>query len=170
MLWAKKQISTSVTFTEDAADQTLLAAIEKELAGQQYQTFSNLCKQALWQFLSVSESAGPSPSFLRLEQRILELQQKLAELETQRSATEQNRLEGLEHHLSELKEQMALLHTTVNLKLAQAIKVVEPEAVTPKAVESAIEEPEVVELEAETSTPKELDPVLSRLSGLLEDF
>ena len=84
-LWAKNKANFSVAFTEDAADQTLLAAIEKDLAVTRYQTFSNLCKQALWQFLSVSESesesAGSTPSFQRLEQRIAELAVKFAEFE-----------------------------------------------------------------------------------------
>lgn len=172
MLWAKKPISTSVTFTEDAADQTLLAAIEKELTGQQYQTFSNLCKQALWQFLSVSESAGPTPSFQRLEQRIVELQQKFADFEKQISAAEKSGLEEFGRHLSQLNEQMGLLQETVNLKFAQAVMVVEPEAVSPKALVPVIVDPgaEESEVELATAPPKELDPVLSRLSGLLEDF
>ncbi len=42
-LWAKNKANFSVAFTEDAADQTLMAAIEKELAFTKYQTFSNLC-------------------------------------------------------------------------------------------------------------------------------
>ena len=56
MLWANKKFTQSVTFTEDTADIALLEAIEKELSVAKYQTFSNLCKQALWQFLSVTES------------------------------------------------------------------------------------------------------------------
>lgn len=40
----------SVTFTQEEADQTLLEAIEQELANEQYKTFSDLCKQALKQF------------------------------------------------------------------------------------------------------------------------
>ena len=106
-LWAKNKANFSVAFTEDAADQTLLAAIEKELALTKYQTFSNLCKQALWQFLSVSvsESADSTPSFVRLEQRIAELAAKFAEFEHNVSAEELSRLEGLEHHLNQLSAQ-----------------------------------------------------------------
>jgi hypothetical protein len=81
MLWAKNKANFSVIFTEDPADQTLLAAIDKELSLTQYQTFSNLCKQALWQFLSISESGGTRSSDHRLEERIIELQQKWAEFE-----------------------------------------------------------------------------------------
>ncbi|MEY3870828.1 MAG: hypothetical protein RLZZ338_4722 [Cyanobacteriota bacterium] len=81
MLWAKNKANFSVIFTEDPADQTLLAAIDNELSLTQYQTFSNLCKQALWQFLSISESGGTRSSDHRLEERIIELQQKWAEFE-----------------------------------------------------------------------------------------
>ena len=118
-LWAKNKANFSVAFTEDAADQTLLAAIEKELAFTKYQTFSNLCKQALWQFLSVSESASSTQSFQRLEQRIAELVVKFAEFEHNVSAEELSRLEGLEHHLSQLSAQLDQLQGSVNSKFAQ---------------------------------------------------
>ncbi len=55
--WAKKK---SVTFTSDSADQNLLADIEQVLAEHQYENFSDLCKQALWQFLAQSELVQPS--------------------------------------------------------------------------------------------------------------
>ena len=118
-LWAKNKANFSVAFTEDAADQTLLAAIEKELAFTKYQTFSNLCKQALLQFLSVSESASSTQSFQRLEQRIAELVVKFTEFEHNVSAEELSRLEALEHHLTQLSAQLDQLHGSVNSKFAQ---------------------------------------------------
>jgi hypothetical protein len=140
-LWAKNKANFSVAFTEDAADQTLLAAIEKELAFTKYQTFSNLCKQALWQFLSVSESASSTQNFQRLEQRIAELVVKFAEFEHNVSAEELSRLEGLEHHLSQLSAQLDQLQGTVNSKFAEVVP------------------------------PRDSDPLLERLSSLLpQDF
>ena len=138
-LWAKNKANFSVAFTEDAADQTLLAAIEKELAFTKYQTFSNLCKQALWQFLSVSESASSTQSFQRLEQRIAELVVKFAEFEHNVSAEELSRLEALEHHLSQLSAQLDQLQGSVNSKFAQVAfaqvsKVVEPGPIESESV------------------------------------
>jgi chromosome segregation ATPase len=168
-LWAKNKVNFSVAFTEDAADQTLLTAIEKELSLTKYQTFSNLCKQALWQFLSVSvsESADSTPSFQRLEERIAELAAKFAEFEHNVSAEELSRLEGLEHHLNQLSAQLSKLQGSVDNKVsfAQVSKVVEPDAVESKSVaDDLVSEPEV-------APHRESDPLLDRLSSLLpQDF
>src|SRR6476661_7902938 len=160
-LWAKNKANFSVAFTEDAADQTLLAAIEKELAFTKYQTFSNLCKQALWQFLSVSESASSTQNFQRLEQRIAELVVKFAEFEHNVSAEELSRLEGLEHHLSQLSAQLDQLQGTVNSKFAQVSF----------AQVSKVVEPGPIESDAEVAPPRDSDPLLERLSSLLpQDF
>lgn len=174
-LWAKNKANFSVAFTEDAADQTLLAAIEKELALTKYQTFSNLCKQALWQFLSVSvsvsESAAATPSFQRLEQRIAELAVKFGEFEHNVSAEELSRLKGLEHHLNQLSAQLSQLQGSVDGKFAQVSfaqvsKVVEPDAVESKSVAD-----ENVVSDVEVSPSRESDPLLERLSSLLpQDF
>jgi hypothetical protein len=169
-LWAKNKANFSVAFTEDAADQTLLAAIEKELALTKYQTFSNLCKQALWQFLSVSvsESADSTPSFVRLEQRIAELAAKFAEFEHNVSAEELSRLEGLEHHLNQLSAQLSKLQGSVDGKVsfAQVSKVVEPNVVE----SNSVADDDVVS-DAEVAPHRESDPLLDRLSSLLpQDF
>ena len=171
-LWAKNKANFSVAFTEDAADQTLLAAIEKELAFTKYQTFGNLCKQALWQFLSVSESAGSTTdSFQRLEQRIAELAVKFAEFERHVSAEELSRLEGLEHHLSQLGAQLDQLQGSVNSKFAQVSfapvsKVVEPDSIKSDSVAD-----DNVISDAEVAPRRESDPLLERLSSLLpQDF
>ncbi|MGL5066140.1 MAG: hypothetical protein ACRC62_39730, partial [Microcoleus sp.] len=132
--WANNKPDFSVAFTEDPADRTLLAAVEKELQLTKYQTFSNLCKQALWQFLSVSESAASVSGSIRLEQRIAELAVKFAEFEHNVSAEEVSRLEGLEHHLNQLSAQLERLQESVDRKFdrvsfAQVSQVLEPDAV-----------------------------------------
>jgi uncharacterized coiled-coil protein SlyX len=131
MLWAKNKANFSVIFTEDPADQTLLAAIDRELSLTQYQTFSNLCKQALWQFLSISESGGTRSSDHRLEERIIELQEKWAEFERKIGSSLSRPLpapppnqpvslqplpsfEPLETRLVELQQQLAKLERDVN--------------------------------------------------------
>ncbi|MEG3910332.1 hypothetical protein QT979_20920 [Microcoleus sp. w2-18bC1] len=170
-LWAKNKANFSVAFTEDAADQTLLAAIEKELAFTKYQTFSNLCKQALWQFLSVSESASSTQSFQRLEQRIAELAEKFAEFEHNVSAEELSRLEGLEHHLSQLGAQLDQLQGSVNSKFAQVSFAPVSKVVEPGPIESESVADDNVVSDAEVAPPRNSDPLLERLSSLLpQDF
>ncbi|MEG4808727.1 hypothetical protein QUA82_13920 [Microcoleus sp. F8-D3] len=170
-LWAKNKANFSVAFTEDAADQTLLAAIEKELAFTKYQTFSNLCKQALWQFLSVSESASSTQNFQRLEQRIAELAVKFAEFEHNVSAEELSRLEGLEHHLSQLGAQLDRLQGTVNSKFAQVSFARVSKVVEPDPIESESVADDNVVSDAEVAPPRNSDPLLERLSSLLpQDF
>ena len=170
-LWAKNKANFSVAFTEDAADQTLLAAIEKELAFTKYQTFSNLCKQALWQFLSVSESAGSTQSFQRLEQRIAELVTKFAEFEHNVSAEELSRLEGLEHHLSQLSAQLDQLQGSVNSKFAQVSFAQVSKVVEPGPIESESVADDNLVSDAEVAPRRDSDPLLERLSSLLpQDF
>jgi hypothetical protein len=170
-LWAKNKANFSVAFTEDAADQTLLAAIEKELAFTKYQTFSNLCKQALWQFLSVSESASSTDSSQRLEQRIAELAVKLAEFERNVSAEELSRLEGLEHHLSQLGAQLDQLQGSVDSNFAQVSFAQVSRVVEPDSIESESVVDDRVVSDAEVAPYRESDPLLERLSSLLpQDF
>ena len=170
-LWAKNKANFSVAFTEDAADQTLLAAIEKELAFTKYQTFSNLCKQALWQFLSVSESASSTQSFQRLEQRIAELVVKFAEFEHNVSAEELSRLEGLEHHLSQLSAQLDQLQGSVNSKFAQVSFAQVSKVVEPGPIESESMADDNLVSDAEVAPRRDSDPLLERLSSLLpQDF
>ena len=170
-LWAKNKANFSVAFTEDAADQTLLAAIEKELAFTKYQTFSNLCKQALWQFLSVSESASSTQSFQRLEQRIAELVVKFAEFEHNVSAEELSRLEGLEHHLSQLSAQLDQLQGSVNSKFAQVSFAQVSKVVEPGPIESESVADDNLVPDAEVAPRRDSDPLLERLSSLLpQDF
>jgi len=170
-LWAKNKANFSVAFTEDAADQTLLAAIEKELAFTKYQTFSNLCKQALWQFLSVSESASSTQSFQRLEQRIAELVTKFAEFEHNVSAEELSRLEALEHHLSQLSAQLDQLQGSVNSKFAQVSFAQVSKVVEPGPIESESVAEDNLVSDAEVAPRRDSDPLLERLSSLLpQDF
>ncbi|MCC3475220.1 MULTISPECIES: hypothetical protein [unclassified Microcoleus] len=169
-LWAKNKANFSVAFTEDAADQTLLAAIEKELAFTKYQTFSNLCKQALWQFLSVSESASSTDSSERLEQGIAELAVRFAEFERNVSAEELSRLQGLEHHLSQLGAQLDQLQGSVDSKFAQVSFAQVSKVVEPDPIESESVANDTVS-DAEVPPRRESDPLLERLSSLLpQDF
>ncbi len=86
-LWSNKT-SKSVTFSQEVADQTLLAAVETELAKQPHKTFSDLCKEALWQFLYIPDST-PSPGmFPDSQSQIAELQRQLAMMQQRLVAQE----------------------------------------------------------------------------------
>ncbi|MEB3341517.1 hypothetical protein [Okeania sp.] len=140
MLWEKNQ-KKEVFFTEEAADKQLLAAIEKELNTQKYQTFSNLCKQALWQFLYVSlstEIAQSASNLQRLEHRIYEkLNQHFSELEKTIASSELNEsnqitesnesnqiaeLDEMKKHLSQMNQQLTQMQLSFNAKFVEVLQ------------------------------------------------
>ncbi len=120
---------------------------------------------------SESESAGSTPSFQRLEQRIAELAVKFAEFEHNVSAEELSRLEGLEHHLNQLSAQLSQLQGSVNSKFAQVSFAQVSKVVEPDAVESESVADQNVVSDAEVAPRRQSDPLLDRLSSLLpQDF
>ncbi|VXD20533.1 conserved hypothetical protein [Planktothrix serta PCC 8927] len=185
MLWANRKQTQSVTFSEDPADQTLFDAIEKELSQAKYQTFSNLCKQALWQFLLLSRSesttpppANPTPNspqvlpnLQRVEERLFEIQNKLTDLEKKVLTEEGTQTERLDVQLHQLTEQMTQLQTSINQKLTQiaiGLETVQSQPVPMIVTDSKPfpADPEPVSKEA----MEEADPLLKRLGSLLDDF
>lgn len=156
--WSKK-ISKSVTFSQELADQSLLAVVETELVKQPHKSFSDLCKEALWQSLCVAESVRPTPKTAQIEQQVAELQRQVADFEQRFFARESSRLEAIERQLNQLTQQLAQLAIIVNQQ---------PNPKPPPQLESA---PLESDPEAVTpSTPQEVDPLLSRLSQFLDDF
>jgi TolA-binding protein len=154
-LWSNKT-SKNVEFTNEAADETLLAAVENELNKQPQRTFSEICKEALWQFLYVPESVRPDSNKLnQLELQITQLQGQLASLEQRLAAKEASRLDKLESHLQQLSLQVGQLATALeNGRLTYSAPKVEPPEPEPEPV----------------PPPEEVDPLLSRLGSLLDDF
>jgi uncharacterized membrane protein YccC len=132
----------------------LLEVVETELMKQPYKTFSDLCKEALWQSLCVSESVRSTPRTAQIEQQIAELQRQFADLEQRFFARESNRLEAMESQLNQLTQQLAQLAIMVNQQ---------PNPKPPPLLESEVES-------LTPTTPQEVDPLLSRLSPLLDDF
>ncbi len=195
MLWEKNQ-KKEVFFTEEAADKQLLAAIEKELNSQKYQTFSNLCKQALWQFLYVSSSTElvqSASNLQRLEHRIYEkLTQHFSELEKKIASSELNepnqvsQLNDLKKHLSQINQQLAQMQLNFDAKFLETLQVFKTELPKIEAAINKIELPIVkptqeqeltptkpTEAEADLSVEEsitESDPLLQRLGSLIEDF
>ena len=156
--WSKKVVK-SVTFNPELADESLLAQVESYLDKQPDKTFSDLCKEALWQSLCVPEPVKPAPptaATTPIEQQIGELQRQVAGLEERFLAKGSNRLEAMEHHLLQLSQQVAQLALIVNER-------------------SFIQSPTQLEVVNNTSysvatPPQEVDPVISRLSQFLDDF
>lgn len=56
--WSKKVVK-SVSFNPGVADESLLGLVESYLEKNPHLTFSDLCKEALWQALCVPEAVRP---------------------------------------------------------------------------------------------------------------
>ncbi|AKG22745.1 hypothetical protein [Calothrix sp. 336/3] len=163
--WSKKVVK-SVTFNPGVADESLLALIESYLEKDPNKTFSDLCKEALWQALCVPESTRPIPKQTAVsggeEQQVADLQSQLTDLDRRSAARDSHRLEQVEYHLMQLSQQVAQLALMVNQPHNNQPVVVN----TPRL--------EVVN-HAHSSTvhdtfPQDVDPVISRLSQFLDDF
>ncbi|HEY9610409.1 plasmid segregation centromere-binding protein ParR [Allocoleopsis sp.] len=175
--WSKK-ITKPVTFNSEVADDTLLAVVETELMKQPHKTFSDLCKEALWQFLCVPESVRPTtPKAGQMEQPVAELKRQLAEFEQRFLRQESSRWEAIEPKLNQLLRQessrLDAIERQLNQlsgQLAQLSLIVNQQ---PKSESSRPFVPEVKQAETVTSTapPAEIDdPLLNRLSAFLDDF
>lgn len=159
--WSKKVVK-SVTFNPEIADESLLAQVESYLEAQPEKTFSDLCKEALWQALCVPESVRPSPNTaaLPMEQQIGELQRQLAGLEERFFAKESHRLQTMENQIGQLSQQVAQLAIIVSQGASTGYHT--SSVPTVEVVNNSEPIPD--------STPQEVDPVISRLSQYLDDF
>ncbi|MUG99964.1 plasmid segregation centromere-binding protein ParR [Scytonema sp. UIC 10036] len=191
--WSKKVVK-SVTFNPGVADESLLALVESQLEKDPEKTFSDLCKEALWQSLCVPESVRPTPKPVAtdpptltpapttvpsaptaisaatppgVETQIAEMQSQIADLEERFFAKESYRLETMERHLTQLSQQVAQLAIMMN----------QVSTVQPLTQAQAVPTVEVVNhtpLPTNAAVPppplEEVDPVISRLSQFLDDF
>ncbi len=146
-----RQIRKSVVFRQSELDQHLLAAVNAELARQPGLGFSNLCKEALHQLL-LGNHPYPGQSSLSTDKRIESLEAQLLSVEQRFFAQEKNRLDRLEAQLAQLSFQMGQL---TGAGFAAPM--------TPQPVLD--QEPDD---EAAEAVPE--DPILARLSGLIDDF
>ncbi|MDH6059411.1 plasmid segregation centromere-binding protein ParR [Chrysosporum bergii ANA360D] len=152
--WSKKVVK-SVTFNPEVADESLLAVVENYLERLPDKTFSDICKEALWQSLCVPETAKPSPKTAAtdsVEQKIDQLQRQVADLEERLFANQSHRLDSIERHILQLTQQIAGLATMVTEQPAT-------QSANSSAVPTYADNP-----------PEEVDPVISRLSQFLDDF
>ena len=120
--WSKK-ITKPVTFNSEVADETLLAVVETELMKQPHKTFSDLCKEALWQFLCVPESVRPTtPKAGQMEQPVAELKRQLAEFEQRFLRQESGRWEAIEPQLNQLLKRESSRLEAIEPQLNQLLK------------------------------------------------
>ncbi|KZL50372.1 MULTISPECIES: hypothetical protein [Cyanophyceae] len=158
--WSKKVVK-SVTFNPEVGDESLLAVVDNYLEQLPDKTFSDICKEALWQALCVPETVKPSPKIVAtdaVETKIDELQRQLADLEERFFAQESHRLESIEGHILQLTQQIANLAVMVTER---------------PVIESSTPSAPVAEVANNTyadNPHEEVDPVISRLSQFLDDF
>jgi len=170
--WSKKVVK-SVTFNPGVADESLLDIVERHLEQEPDKTFSDLCKEALWQALCVPESVRPAPQPTatatatpkpqsEVEHHVADLERKFADLEKRFFNRESNRLVTMEQHLTQLSQQVAQLAMVINQGL-----VVQPS--TQSGVPEVFNNTPVPAYEVK-NPPDEEDPLISRLSELVDDF
>ncbi|MEI2577391.1 plasmid segregation centromere-binding protein ParR [Scytonema sp. PRP1] len=167
--WSKKVVK-SVTFEPGVADESLLALVESHLEKDPEKTFSDLCKEALWQSLCVPESVRPAPKPAAgtatpgVEQQIADLKSQIADLEERFFTKESNRLEMMEHHLMQLSQQVAQLAIMVNHVSTS------PPPTPQNAPVLEVINSTSTPTNTATTPPAEVDPVISRISQFLDDF
>ncbi len=172
--WSKK-IVKSVTFNPGVADESLLALVESHLDKNPEKSFSDLCKEALWQSLCVPQSVRPnSQSPLPptekpaaaggLEAQLTAVQSQLADLEERFFAKTSHRLEMMEQYLVQLTQQVAQLSVAIN-----KLQVVQTP--TPSPAAEVVNNTSAHHTTTSTTAPsQEVDPLISRLSQYLDDF
>jgi hypothetical protein len=174
--WSKKVVK-SVTFNPGVADESLLALVESQLEKDPDKSFSDVCKDALWQSLCVPESVRPAaaktgstpiptptpaPLTGAVDQQVIQLQRQIADLEERFFARESNRLEIMESQLMQLSQQVAQLALMVTQGVMVQVAPMHPVS-SPDGFNRA------TPVAAGTFT-QEVDPVISRLSQLVDDF
>jgi hypothetical protein len=165
--WSKKEVK-SVTFNPGVADESLLALVESHLEKNPNQSFSDLCKDALWQALCVPESVRPAtkttppaslPSSGVGEPQATDLHRQVADLEQRFLLRESNRLDGMERQMMQLSQQVAQLAIMVSQGVTVQV-----------ASTHSLPAGDVFINNSPPAVPVEVDPVISRLSQLVDDF
>ena len=174
--WSSKKVVKSVTFNPGVADESLLDVVERHLEKEPDKTFSDLCKEALWQALCVPESVRPDPQPApsapvpkpkpkppsEVGEYVADLERKIADLEERFFNRESNRLATMEQHLTQLSQQVAQLAMMVNQG-----SVVQPanQSVTSEVLSNTSAQTYEI-----NTAHEEEDPLISRLSELVDDF
>ncbi len=172
-----KPESMTVEFIpNDAADQSLLAAIKEELAAAGYSNFGDLCKDALQQFLFESETDESLEPDEAIDPAVLQFQQQLTDLAT----TVNQSLATLQQQMQQMAQTLAAPDPTLGQQLATQLTRIEAQVeriATTQVTSASNSDPEAVTSLKEGSNPALgeerspiADPMLLRLSALLEEF
>lgn len=164
VFWLSKT-KKRVGFTDEVADQTLLAVVQKELQNQPHKSFGDLCKEALWHYLYVPESVKPTRKSAEASDTIAELQGQLRSLEERVAAREASRLDALEQQLQQLSLQVGQLAIALNNQRGNYQPPQQP-YLEPQPEPQPEPEPEPEPV----APPKPVDPLLQRLSSFIDDF
>ncbi|NEO72174.1 hypothetical protein [Moorena sp. SIO3H5] len=100
-----KKVNKTVAFTANREDQSLLKAVEKELAKGQYPSFSMLCKQAIQEFLLKPESSEEKAS-----------SQETTEGTTKETTEETTGVGNIEDKLTQLQQQLTEVVQTLSVQ------------------------------------------------------
>ncbi len=164
VFWLSKT-KKRVGFTDEVADQTLLAVVQKELQNQPHKSFGDLCKEALWHYLYVPESVKPTRKSADASDTIAELQGQLRSLEERVAAREASRLDALEQQMQQLSLQVGQLAIALNNQRGNYQPPQQP-YLEPQPEPQPEPEPEPEPV----APPKPVDPLLQRLSSFIDDF
>jgi hypothetical protein len=189
--WSSR-VTKSITFTQEAEDRELLARIEAELDRHPNITFSDLCKEALWQLLNVpSQAVAPSsvpltvpaatPSTVGLNGPTPTVSPTDAPLDSPARdeeiarlrllAQQSSRFEAIEQQLQQLAQRLESGETQ-QAQPSNLSQPAQPHGNPSSAPMPAPSEPPQTVDESRNSPPHsaEADPVISRLSQYLDDF
>ncbi|NJR65618.1 MAG: hypothetical protein HC772_10340 [Leptolyngbyaceae cyanobacterium CRU_2_3] len=157
----KDKSSRMVKFTT-ATDQTLLQAVDQALEAQSL-SFSDLCKQALQQWLAADRLPTPP-----LQQQILDLQMQVARLEGKEEARQRYALKRLEQQMRELSDRLESLERKEFLE--QQVRQLTDRLARLETSEETMALPSKPPMPTPPARVEEIDPLLNRLAPLLEDF
>ncbi len=146
MASSSKSSRKTVAFDNSSQDQALIEAVETELADGDYRSFGELCKAALHQFLVNREPTQSVILFMELGKQIAALQSRSDQLEAENLASTVR--------IEKLEEQIA----TINKDLR------------PSSEETLENERELSNQPLDSAQQPEIDPLLARLTPLLESF
>lgn len=188
MTTTTRKNSRTISFTQNADDKALLATIEQVLAEQKYASFDDLGKSALRQLLTMpAQTTAPTApneqSFTLLQEQLERIEQmvmaqaktqteerlaSLVQLFVQLSENVTQSLADLQNHLVQLRQAVEVKSQSHEAEFADQLSRL---ALQVDRLEHTGRELETADAdEAVVAQPRELDPVLQRLTTLLENF
>jgi hypothetical protein len=167
---SKQPIDYQVVFQKSKGDRQLKQAIDQFLLHQPEISFSELCKQALKQYLIKEETSAAVLILLDLQQQITEIQGQCQQLDTQLTIQAQQSQQDVQHLETRLAELEGHLQTLKHRGIDTVVSNPLPEASISLNAKTVPEETPVEAVESVVEIELEDDPLLSRLGPLLDGF